>query len=78
MPDTPRLPRPSTAARPASFPRAKVPEYPALEAAAQPKVPEPFVVTREVWEDLRKSQGNVLHALSTNGRKIEKIKHDHV
>ena len=48
-------------------------------------IPEPFVLTREMWEEMRasqeqlmQSQGMVLHALSTNGRRIARIRRDQV
>jgi hypothetical protein len=73
---TPRLRLPSPSARPAPFPRAEFPEYPAPEAATRPKGPEPFIITRDMWEELRKSQGMVLHALNTNGHRIKRIRRD--
>ena len=55
-------------------------------------IPEPFVITREMWEEMRasqeqlrasqeqmmQSQGIVLRALSTTGRRVERIRDNQV
>lgn len=74
---TPRLPRPRPS-HPEAHVCPKALEYPTLKAAIHPKDPAPFVILWKMWEELKKSQEMVFHALNTNGRKIERIRRDHV
>lgn len=85
--DTPRV-RLGSPTTPAMGSRP-TPTTPAVGSRPTPTpradVPEPFVLTREMWEEMRasqqelvQSQGIVLRALATNGRRIARIRRDQV
>ena len=92
--DTPRLPlgsptTPAMGSRP-------TPTIPAVGSRPTPTpradIPEPFVITREMWEEMRasqeqlrasqeqmlQSQAIVLRALSMTGRRVERIRDNQV